>query len=255
MDSFLKGIAILGLSVLGLVSLEVAQAASFDCSKARTRVEKLICHDPVISKLDSQLGKVYKSDLAKANPDQKKMLITDELLWLKNMRDLCSTQTCFKHAYWTRLAELKTYFDRVKVPTSASNKDKAAIGNVCSSAWVQSARNSWDNTGSFPGHMGRLSSEELQIQYQQIRSALAVPGGFVKTFKKWESYKNQACNVSSSIIPQCPTGVAGSCDDYSAMCNLRFDCEQVRHYRRVRCHELNGYNLNLHSTKSSMCPQ
>lgn len=44
------------LCLLGLLVLALpAQAASFDCAKAGTKVEKLICGDVELSKLDEEL--------------------------------------------------------------------------------------------------------------------------------------------------------------------------------------------------------
>lgn len=113
------------LSTTAACLMTPASAASFDCAKAQTRVEKFVCKDPFISKLDSQLGKVYDKDIAKANPEQKKRLMTDERYWLKGMRDLCTTHTCFKHAYWQRLAELNTFY-MPHSPMYKKESDKAA---------------------------------------------------------------------------------------------------------------------------------
>src|ERR1035441_10939093 len=52
------------LLCLVLVSACGPWAASFDCTKARSKVEKAICADPELSKLDDQLAVVYKSALA-----------------------------------------------------------------------------------------------------------------------------------------------------------------------------------------------
>ncbi len=43
-----------------------AQAASFDCGKAKTRVEKLICANAELSKLDEQLSREYKAALERS---------------------------------------------------------------------------------------------------------------------------------------------------------------------------------------------
>jgi len=49
------------LAVLLLAALvpSLASAASFDCAKARTKVEKLICKDPQLSRQDEDLAKAY----------------------------------------------------------------------------------------------------------------------------------------------------------------------------------------------------
>ncbi len=49
---------LLGLMVLALAH-GPARAASFDCAKARTKVEKLICADPQLSRQDSELAAAY----------------------------------------------------------------------------------------------------------------------------------------------------------------------------------------------------
>lgn len=111
-------------------------AASFDCAQAGTKAEKFICSDPFISKLDSQLGKAYVADLEKANPEQKQRLIIEERDWIKNMRNWCTTQTCFKHAYWQRLAELETFYTP-HLPMAAKVSDEAAaIQKILTTATV-----------------------------------------------------------------------------------------------------------------------
>lgn len=51
-------IAALAGLLLALTALPAA-AASFDCAKARTKVEKLICKDPQLSRQDEDLAKAY----------------------------------------------------------------------------------------------------------------------------------------------------------------------------------------------------
>jgi len=84
--------------------------ASFDCAKAQTRVEKRICANPVISRLDVELGELYKEDIQHANAAQKRRLIREEKYWVKYSRRGCRKLPCFKHAYWSRMAELATFF-------------------------------------------------------------------------------------------------------------------------------------------------
>jgi uncharacterized protein len=94
-----------------LVLTPSAQAASFDCGKASTKVEKLVCDTPAISKLDNELDKFYQDVLGKANGEQKKLLITEQKHWLKHSRNECKDETCLKLAYWSRQSELVTFFE------------------------------------------------------------------------------------------------------------------------------------------------
>jgi len=143
-------IAFLTVAPVGLWVSRV-NAASFDCAQARTKAEKFICADPFISKLDSRLSKAYEADLAKANAEQKQRLIIEELDWIKNMRNWCTTQTCFKHAYWQRLAELETFY-MPHSPMYAKASDKAvAIQNILKTAplYPSSSSNTEECRGIF----------------------------------------------------------------------------------------------------------
>lgn len=54
--------ALAGLLLIALApvaGVTPAAAASFDCAKARTKVEKLICKDPQLSRQDEDLAKAY----------------------------------------------------------------------------------------------------------------------------------------------------------------------------------------------------
>jgi uncharacterized protein YecT (DUF1311 family) len=51
--------ALLLAAVIPSLAASPATAASFDCAKARTKVEKLICKDPQLSRQDEDLAKAY----------------------------------------------------------------------------------------------------------------------------------------------------------------------------------------------------
>lgn len=81
-----------------------AYAASFNCSKAGTAVEKAICADPELSDLDERLGASYKKALSTAANESE--LRTAQKDWLKNVRNKCSGAACLKQAYAARVSEL-----------------------------------------------------------------------------------------------------------------------------------------------------
>lgn len=76
------------------------QAASFDCAKASTKVEHIICDTPEISKLDDELRTAYKA----AVQDQSKAesIRRAQKLWMK-VRNVCADAECVKRAYEPRL--------------------------------------------------------------------------------------------------------------------------------------------------------
>jgi uncharacterized protein YecT (DUF1311 family) len=92
---------VLGWLVLG----GAAQAASFDCAKAGTKVEKLICGDSELSKLDEELNAAYKTALQDAS--QADTLKKAQQQWLKK-RNGCANAGCVKRAYEMRLQNLSS---------------------------------------------------------------------------------------------------------------------------------------------------
>ena len=96
----------LGFLALLLAFSFNASAASFDCAKASTLVEKTICSDSQLSNLDDLLMQSYKKSLANsANPDGLK---SEQRLWLTNERNKCPDVACLKRVYNQRLTVLNT---------------------------------------------------------------------------------------------------------------------------------------------------
>lgn len=77
-----------------------AQAASFDCAKASTRVEKIICDNPTIGQLDVDMARAYRQAL-----QQDKGVRQEQQAWLKE-RNQCSTPACVQDAYQSRIQAL-----------------------------------------------------------------------------------------------------------------------------------------------------
>jgi uncharacterized protein YecT (DUF1311 family) len=80
-----------------------AHSASFDCAKAATKVEKLICADAGLSKLDEDLNAAYKTALQ--DKKQSDSIKQAQKQWVKE-RDGCVDVDCVKRAYDIRLSAL-----------------------------------------------------------------------------------------------------------------------------------------------------
>jgi len=83
--------------------LSSAQAASFDCAKAAARVEKLICGDAELSKLDEELNTAYKAALQDEISAKSIRLVQKQ--WLRD-RNRCADADCLKRSYKSRLTKL-----------------------------------------------------------------------------------------------------------------------------------------------------
>jgi len=107
----------------------LVQAASFDCSKARTPVDKLICGDEQISKLDSELSNVYDYVLSYTRHSVKRStLIADQKNWIMTARDKCNDVNCLRDAYRTRtkvLTMIKT--DKSEACYVVDKNERSAI--------------------------------------------------------------------------------------------------------------------------------
>lgn len=78
-----------------------ANAASFDCRKATTLIEKYICSDQQLSDLDDLLMLAYKK--ARTNAVNPKQVKAQQRSWLKKVRNACQTPECLKQAYTDRI--------------------------------------------------------------------------------------------------------------------------------------------------------
>jgi len=93
-------------TLLGCLGLGVsAQGASFDCGKAQTKVEHLICDNPEISKLDDELSEAYKAVLK--DQAQAEAIKQAQKQWVR-VRNNCRDVTCVRSAYETRLVTITT---------------------------------------------------------------------------------------------------------------------------------------------------
>ncbi len=79
---------------------------SFDCDKAVTVPERLICSDRGLSILDSAVSKAYQRHLAETQ--DPRALRTEQRNWIRDVRDQCDDVSCLIEAYSQRLARFNT---------------------------------------------------------------------------------------------------------------------------------------------------
>ena len=77
---------------------------SFDCSKVTSGSERLICSNKQLAEADVRLSKAYAEYLTTV-PD-KEVAKNQQLFWIKDIRDACSTAECMLNAYAIRIAKL-----------------------------------------------------------------------------------------------------------------------------------------------------
>ncbi len=104
--------------------MNVAQGASFDCERVNTVVERKICSNSEISKLDDKLSELYMSAMSKADKQQKHNLLNSQKHWLKHTRNVCKDEYCLRLAYWSQQTELTNFFEP-KAPLYRHEAEKA----------------------------------------------------------------------------------------------------------------------------------
>ena len=101
------------LSGLAVASMSIAaHAASFDCIKAQSEVERMICGSADLSGLDDQLGKAWTQHLR--NNAFKDQFRRTQRRWIEQ-RNQCKDAACLRQAYLARLEQMtsgKEYFLR-----------------------------------------------------------------------------------------------------------------------------------------------
>ena len=89
------------------------QAASFDCAQATTSIEKRICIDEELSRLDDVLDHAYQAVRVRAD------VVRDQRRWIAT-RNACNDAVCIRRAYQDRIAQLAD--PKYRVPEAIASK-------------------------------------------------------------------------------------------------------------------------------------
>lgn len=93
------------LVLLIFFACNAAVAAGFDCKKATSDIEKIICSSERLSALDEALNKQFRDALEKA--DDRTSLVKAQKAWIQE-RNKCVDSKCLEKAYESRQASLKS---------------------------------------------------------------------------------------------------------------------------------------------------
>ena len=132
-------------------------AASFNCDKASTLVEKAIFSDSQFSNLDDLLMQTYKK--AMSNASDKKSLKHDQLTWLKS-RNKCTDSDCIKNAYEERIKEIGTLSQQNK-------KSKDIVLGRChmDSCWWWKVEKTENIQSESKGELIKVSVRTTTVEY------------------------------------------------------------------------------------------
>lgn len=77
---------------------------SFDCAKASTGAERMICSNKDLAQADVQLAQVYKAALSISS--NKAAFKKEQGTWIRNQRDACSDAAAMLQVYQDRISQL-----------------------------------------------------------------------------------------------------------------------------------------------------
>jgi len=165
-------------------------AASFDCAKAGTKVEKLICSTPSLSKLDSDLADIYKDALRKEPATRQ-----EQVSWIKD-RNKCADAACLETSYKERMDELTNFIVRAdRNALAVPDKNKQASTTLPSN----SSQDKLDRAYSIGVCMGAISIAKQRL------------GDNTTFFKYYNKFKSTILNYEEIIGQPCLSNMTKTC--------------------------------------------
>jgi uncharacterized protein len=105
-----------------LLTSTIATGAGFDCKFAKSKVEKLICADTGLSRLDEQMNVLFdRIRTETAGHDGETGEVVDpvgkeQTLWRETVRDKCKDVVCLKIVYTAHLSEMRKKWSEALEP-------------------------------------------------------------------------------------------------------------------------------------------
>lgn len=196
----MRKVVVASLFLLLNFTVATTYSASFDCKKAGTEVEKMICANTELSKIDEELATLYRMALKwagdrddeqlrlsrgtgmVANADERESVQRDQKAWLRS-RNGCRKKPCVMSRYEKRKDELEHFVRSAARAAGAPEEDyldrKASPKTYRikrnNSNWpmlVRACRDFADNLNEFPAWPPMICERKLSPKYPQFRRPL-----------------------------------------------------------------------------------
>lgn len=142
-------VMLLAMGALSSLLGSNAHAASFDCRKASTDIEQMICDTPSLSRRDEQLAAAFKS---LKNRRTFQLIESD---WLATVRDECESTQCLEEAYAEQIGFLTARPDITPV-------DEKSLTVLPTGKTYAQGENLWQNW-SLAGLPGNTTNAQRHI--------------------------------------------------------------------------------------------
>jgi uncharacterized protein len=126
-----------------------AHAQSFDCAKATSPAERLICVTPILGDLDVTMTNLYRAAL-NANPTRVAGIRREQTAWWRRREACADDAACIEEAEISRIAELKVLIgDSSPAPTL---QPMAKAPNICArpdivGQWIDDLNKTYQERG------------------------------------------------------------------------------------------------------------
>lgn|GEM_PF-1087971 len=115
------------LAATFLIGVAGLHAASFDCSKARTGTERVICGNEDLSKTDEVMADAYRRAQAAMQGQGRIDLQNQQREWLARRSGCGYNEDCLKRRYQERIAELQSYIHEQPVAGQSPADNTPAV--------------------------------------------------------------------------------------------------------------------------------
>ena len=97
----------------GYLSISNTYAASFDCTRAKTKTEHRVCENLALNDADVKMATTYNIVRRLVPMGTRSVIQTEQIKWL-NLRDQCQDNiNCLKHVYSMRQQKLDLHMERI----------------------------------------------------------------------------------------------------------------------------------------------
>ena len=166
--------------------------ASFNCTKATSNVEKMICADALLSELDSQMGTLYKK--ASQNTENKKELLENQRGWIKD-RENCTTFDCISLSTKNRISQLEDLTANKSSNISSNTKiTEPQVGSNDEMPFDISIEPAYNEAWGFTYALISITSLEVNLNLTNIK----VNKGKCKVILEPEMYVSNGMFVSKN---------------------------------------------------------
>lgn len=101
------------LAILALIGASHANAASFDCAKAKTADEKTICRNRSLSDADVKMATMFQMNTRLVMMGSRGAMQDRQREWLAERNTCKGSFRCLMAAYDKRISELQADFDNI----------------------------------------------------------------------------------------------------------------------------------------------